>query len=131
MSSKEFIEDISESAAGLAFSLSRRRLLRAIGREVLGPGFAEYAVLQMRDVSISPGMGFITDLSANLVFGPVWSFANWLAALRAWRALRINRDLAIRIVWLTLIVKGEEVPSGVWNAFYKRNPEATIYTRPK
>jgi len=127
----KILKDTSGFLSGIFFSLNRRMILKQIGKELLGEKYYHFAVLEMRDVTISSSWinGFFTDRMAGIVFGPFWGFFNWIAAVRAYMALESNRDLPVRIVFMTLICK--DAPKEVWDEFYRRNPEAMKYKTQK
>jgi len=119
------VSDVIESGASFFFAFQRRKLLEAVGQEILGAKYRKYAILEMRDVSDSTSTSIGASVFVRLLFGSLWGLVNWLAALRAYRALDHNRGLPIRIVYDTLVAKGEKIPKDVWNEFYKRNPNAS------
>jgi hypothetical protein len=121
------IEEISHLFAGLIFAMNRRSLLKRIGCELLGEEFSRFAVLEPRDIEVFPRTGFMTDFLMGVLLGPIWGLLHWVAALRAYRALKTNRDLPVRIVAFTLTMKN--VPAAVWDEFERRTPEAKKYRR--
>jgi len=123
----EAIEAILKCVADLFFVLNRRSLLRRVGDVILGEEFRDFAVLEMADVSMSRTEGFLAERIASFLLGWCWGAINWFAAFRAYRALRDNRNLPVRIVFMTLLHK--DAPKEVWDAFFERNPEASIYQK--
>ena len=121
------LEDIGEFFAGIFFSLNRRMILKRIGTKLLGEKYAQFGVLEMADVCMSSCQGFFADKIARILFGTVWAFVNWIAAARAYLALEKNRDIPVKIVFMTLLCK--DAPKEVWQEFYKRNPEALKYKK--
>ena len=116
--------DVFGGSASFFFAFRRRKLLEAVGNEILGPRYRKYAILEMRDVSDSTSTSIAASVVVSLLFGWLWSVTNWLAARRAYLALDQNRGLPTRIVYDTLIAKGDKVPKEVWKEFHKRNPDA-------
>lgn len=123
----KIFENVSEWIADLFFALNRRALLRRVGQTILGEEFRDFAVLEMSDVTMSRAQGFLADRMAGFLLGWLWGAVNWLAALRAYQALRNNRDLPVRIVYMTLLMK--DTPKKVWDEFFSRNPEAVKYKK--
>lgn len=83
-----WFDDITNFFTAIAFSLSRKKLLKKVGVDILGPEFPNYAILDMKDVSDGPISGFAANQIAGLTFGSLWSLYNLFAALRAYRQLK-------------------------------------------
>jgi len=117
---------IAGIAAAYAFSFNRKWMLKKIGEEILGDKNKKYAVLELKDVSYNRLFGLAGEIIASLFLDPIWSLINWIAALRAYRALYSdNRELTMRIVFNTLMQK--ETPAEVWKAFFRNSDTKKYY----